>query len=260
MLKEGTDYFLGTDNISHFNKGKTLPLGVLHPAATPTTPAQPAQAAPPRETPAQTPARETPAPGAQQPTQNVPSGAATQTPQHLIWPTDSHNITGVFASSEGRSHFHRGLDIGVSDGTPVKAAAAGKVISTGDDNRPGVGRGLYVYIDHGNGMHSVYEHLSKIEVSDHETVYQGQNIAFSGKTYGYRAHLHFELLMEVNTEAWLKYAEGRVGSRRRDGTTINTIEPPFNWKRDSDSTAVEGVLNYPGISGRHVDPEQYLGK
>jgi murein DD-endopeptidase MepM/ murein hydrolase activator NlpD len=91
---------------------------------------------------------------------------------------------------EGRSHYHRGIDIGVPSGTPVKAIAAGKVISTGDDNRPGVGRELYIYVDHGSGTQSVYEHLSKITVIANEHIDQGQSIALSGDTYGYRHHLH----------------------------------------------------------------------
>ncbi|MDR1135330.1 MAG: M23 family metallopeptidase, partial [Clostridiales Family XIII bacterium] len=60
-----------------------------------------------------------------------------------------------------------------------------------------------VYIEHGNGTQTVYEHLKEIMVNPADDVLKGQNIAISGNTgtdkngNPYPQHLHFELLLNV---------------------------------------------------------------
>ena len=75
-------------------------------------------------------------------------------------------------------HFHAGVDIAASRGTPVKAAAPGKVVSAGSMGA----FGLAVVIDHGNGYSSWYGHCSKLLVRVGETVKGGQQIALVGST------------------------------------------------------------------------------
>ena len=73
-------------------------------------------------------------------------------------------------------------------GTPVKAPAAGRVILTGNH----FFAGNSVYIDHGQGLISMYFHLSAINVADGEMVERGRIIGLVGKTGRVTgAHLHY---------------------------------------------------------------------
>jgi murein DD-endopeptidase MepM/ murein hydrolase activator NlpD len=87
--------------------------------------------------------------------------------------------------------FHSGLDIGANTGAAVHAAADGKVILVDDDM---VLSGQTVMIDHGYGLKSTYIHLSKIAVSEGQSVKQGDvigNVGETGRVTG--PHLHFGL-------------------------------------------------------------------
>lgn len=118
----------------------------------------------------------------------------------LGWPisTSSPNynaITSYFGNREspvpGASTYHRGIDIGVSTGTPVCSSADGYVL---DVQYTGV-RGLFVLIKHGNNLYTRYQHLSSSNVSAGQYVKRGQQIARSGNSgIGSGPHLHFEVL------------------------------------------------------------------
>ena len=118
----------------------------------------------------------------------------------LGWPisTSSPNynaITSYFGNREspvpGASTYHRGIDIGVSTGTPVYSSADGYVL---DVQYTGV-RGLFVLIKHGNNLYTRYQHLSSPNVSAGQYVKRGQQIARSGNSgIGCGPHLHFEVL------------------------------------------------------------------
>jgi hypothetical protein len=91
----------------------------------------------------------------------------------------------------GCSSFHKGLDFGVGEGTPVGAADGGTVIYAGWFS----GYGNTVIVDHGNGMMTLYAHLSEMDAGVGSQVAQGQTIARSGQTgIGTGAHLHFEVI------------------------------------------------------------------
>jgi peptidoglycan DL-endopeptidase CwlO len=117
-----------------------------------------------------------------------PSGpAATPSAAGLIWPV-SGPITSPFGPRWGG--FHPGIDIGVPEGTPIHAAAAGTVIWCGWES----GYGNLVVIDHHNGIATAYAHQSRIEVSCGQNVDQGQEIGLTGCTgYCFGPHLHFEV-------------------------------------------------------------------
>jgi murein DD-endopeptidase MepM/ murein hydrolase activator NlpD len=85
---------------------------------------------------------------------------------------------------------HEGIDIGVAYGTPIHAAAAGRVIYCGWEE----GYGNLTVIDHGNGIATAYGHQSSIAVSCGEDVSQGQVIGYVGCTgHCTGPHLHFEV-------------------------------------------------------------------
>lgn len=87
------------------------------------------------------------------------------------------------------STFHEGADFGAPSGTPVKAAADGRVNFSGTMS----GYGNYVCITHGPKFQTCYAHLTKSEVQPDDDVKAGQEIAKSGNTgVGTGAHLHFE--------------------------------------------------------------------
>jgi murein DD-endopeptidase MepM/ murein hydrolase activator NlpD len=73
---------------------------------------------------------------------------------------------------------HQGLDFGVPQGTPVAALNAGTVLLA----QLLFFEGNCVVLDHGQGLLTIYMHLSKIEVKEGEQVKRGQQIALSGGT------------------------------------------------------------------------------
>ncbi|SAL16369.1 peptidase M23B [Caballeronia arvi] len=86
--------------------------------------------------------------------------------------------------------FHPGLDLSAPTGTPILAAAGGRVIRAG----PMPGYGNAVEIDHGHGVITRYAHASKIEVRVGQTVKPGESIAEVGSTgRSTGPHLHFEV-------------------------------------------------------------------
>lgn len=114
----------------------------------------------------------------------VPSAAG------FIWPV-SGPITSPFGPRWGS--FHPGIDIGVPEGTPIHAAAAGTVVYCGWET----GYGNLVVIDHHNGLATAYAHQSRIAVSCNDNVAQGQVIGYSGCTgYCTGPHVHFEVRVD----------------------------------------------------------------
>ena len=91
--------------------------------------------------------------------------------------------------------FHKGVDLEANYGDMVRATAAGTVVSAGWDG----GFGLKVDIDHGNGYHTWYAHLSRVTVSAGQRVTKGSPIASVGSTgESTGPHLHYQLMFEGN--------------------------------------------------------------
>ena len=90
----------------------------------------------------------------------------------------------------GQKSFHEGLDFPSESGTPIIAAASGKVIFA--DVHPQYGK--MVEIDHGNGLVTRYAHASKLFVKEGDFIVRGQKIAAVGSTgRATGPHLHFEV-------------------------------------------------------------------
>ncbi len=112
---------------------------------------------------------------------------ATPSSAGLIWPV-SGPITSPFGWRWGR--MHTGIDIGVPTGTPIHAAAAGKVIYCGWES----GYGNLVVLDNGGNLATAYAHQSAIAVTCGQDVSQGDVIGYVGCTgHCTGPHLHFEV-------------------------------------------------------------------
>lgn len=94
-----------------------------------------------------------------------------------------HPITGA-------KDLHRGVDIGIAEGTPIKAAQDGTVVSAGDAG----GYGLCVVIEGQDGYQSRYAHCSSLSVGAGQEVKRGDVIAAVGSTGNSTGpHLHLEV-------------------------------------------------------------------
>lgn len=104
-------------------------------------------------------------------------------------------VNGVYTSRHGGGH--KGVDIAGPAGTSIVAAASGTVVtSKALRNANGTYRsyGEYIIIDHGNGLQTLYAHLSTRSVSVGQYVSQGQVIGTRGSTGNSTGpHLHFEI-------------------------------------------------------------------
>jgi len=90
----------------------------------------------------------------------------------------------------GEYQFHGGVDIGGQEGESIVAFADGKVDYIGKDDS----YGLYLQLDHGNGIKSFYAHCSKLCVSKGQLVAMGEKVAEVGSTgTATGPHLHLEL-------------------------------------------------------------------
>ncbi len=88
--------------------------------------------------------------------------------------------------------FHKGIDLAIPVGTPVKTIADGRVAYAGW----GTGYGKYVKVVHPDGFATIYAHLSKFEVHVGEPVKQGEVVALSGNTgWSTGPHLYFQFFV-----------------------------------------------------------------
>lgn len=121
----------------------------------------------------------------------------------MLWPVPAvHNVYQKFHSG------HAGID--VSGGkvtmlnTPIVAADGGRVIAV--NTNPNVGYGIYVMIDHGNGIVTMYAHLKSVSVVNGQSVTRGQEIGRGGSTgWSTGPHLHFEVRVNGRCVDPLKY-------------------------------------------------------
>ncbi len=126
----------------------------------------------------------------------------TKSKPTYMYPCTNWPITSRFGYRWGR--LHAGTDVGVPTGTTVRASRAGQVTVAGWLG----GYGNCVMIDHGDGVVTVYGHLSEVTVSVGEYVDQGERVALSGNTgRSTGPHLHFEIRINgspVDPEPYLQ--------------------------------------------------------
>jgi len=129
-----------------------------------------------------------------------------------IYPTLSTRITSTFGYRKDpftkKSAYHKGIDFGGSVGDPVFATASGTVEQAGYDSA----MGNYIYIDHGNGLETVYMHLSKLYVKEGQNVKKGEKIGALGNTgRSTGPHLHYEVHKNgkaINPRPYVNSQEG----------------------------------------------------
>ena len=136
-------------------------------------------------------------------------GAASGTNTPTLWPVVGP-ISSPFGQREdpilgaGEGEFHKGLDISAPRGTPIHVTAAGVVEMAGIGN----GYGTEVVVNHGNGIRTVYGHMSGLHCSVGQQVVRGEVIGYvgnSGRTTG--MHVHYEVRIHdvaVNPHKYLQ--------------------------------------------------------
>jgi hypothetical protein len=162
--------------------------------------------------------------------------------ERLIYPvTDLDGYIGPEGDFGPRTigqGFHTGIDLTATEGTEVKAAASGVVSRSFYHG----GYGNQVVIEHGNGIATMYAHLSERQVTLGDQVVQGDVIGLVGNTgsYSLGAHLHWEVWdfsypqgrKEVDPLAYMQY-----------DLTIAAVDieapPPTTWP--AGANAVEGA-------------------
>ena len=129
----------------------------------------------------------------------------------LKWPSKARYITSPFGPRDtgipGASTDHLGVDIGAAYGTAVYAAQSGKVIQAGWNG----GYGYSVTISHGEGVTTLYGHMSSYSVRVGNQVDRGQVIGKCGSTgISSGPHIHYEVRINGKQIDPLPYLPGYI--------------------------------------------------
>lgn len=111
------------------------------------------------------------------------------TPVTSVFGNRLHPVLGIY-------RLHGGTDFDCVTGDPIAASKAGVVSYAGwmDASNPNVGYGLYVWVEHGGGYKTGYNHLSKLNVKVGDKVNPGDIVGACGNTGTSTGdHLHFEI-------------------------------------------------------------------
>ena len=137
-----------------------------------------------------------------------------------IWPVDGRLMSHFGRRSDpfsGEGAFHAGVDISAPHGTPIKASADGVVASAQWEG----GYGRLVVLDHGNGLQTLYAHMSRFSVVPGQFVRRGEMIGRAGATgRATSAHLHYEVRRSgtaVNPWPYLRATLAQSSPKREYG-------------------------------------------
>lgn len=181
---------------------------------------------------------------------------------------DTHHyvlpIAGALSSRYGMRHNrpHRGVDIPLSTGTPVKVAFDGIVrIAEGSEHTGGYGN--LVIVRHPNGLETYYAHLSKVLVKEGEIVRAGESIGLGGSTgRSTGPHLHFEtryMGKAFDPERVIDFSTGKL---RADSLTVKRSYLDINshYGQASNSSVASQSSNKTKATYHTVKQGDTLGK
>ena len=122
--------------------------------------------------------------------------------------TTIYGVRRYYNGKFANDYYHRGVDYAGAYGSPIIAPAAGRVALVGQEAKGFVIHGNCIGIDHGQGVESIFLHLSRILVKDGEFVKAGQVIGALGATGAATGpHLHWGLYVNgqaVDPSPWRK--------------------------------------------------------
>jgi murein DD-endopeptidase MepM/ murein hydrolase activator NlpD len=141
---------------------------------------------------------------------------AMRTPEKLwtgpfIAPSKARRSTGYgvrryYNGKFAKDYYHRGVDFAGAQGSPVVAPAGGRVVLVGRVSQGFRIHGNVIGIDHGQGVTSIFMHLSRIDVKEGDVVTPGQKIGGIGATGASTGpHLHWGLYVNgksVDPASW----------------------------------------------------------
>lgn len=130
----------------------------------------------------------------------------------MLWPVYGYKtVTSDYGWRFGGTDYHTGIDIARTNsagqgiyGKPILAADDGKVVFTQTSYVPGRGYGIYLILDHGGGVTTLYGHTCGLNVKMGQKVKRGDTIAYVGSTgWSTGPHLHFEVRVNgSHTNPW----------------------------------------------------------
>jgi lipoprotein NlpD len=167
------------------------------PSQTPETQPEVAASAPPPEP--------TDPPRSQVPARQQPSSAAVASvpePGQWTWPADGRLLSRFKSGDPSRN----GIDIAGTEGQPVRAAAGGEVVYSGNGL---ISYGELIIIKHSDRVLSAYGHNRARLVKEGDVVRAGQTIAEMGRNDRNQAVLHFEVRVNGTPQDPLKYLPRR---------------------------------------------------
>ena len=138
------------------------------------------------------------------------------------WPSYSTTLTSLFGARihplTGRPNNHSGVDIAAKGGSNILAAKSGIVLTSAYHNS----YGNYVVVSHGNGLATLYAHMSRRLVSEGQTVKQGEVLGLVGTTGSSSGnHLHFEVRVNGVRQDPLNYFKGSTFTLRSGGKSVS---------------------------------------
>ncbi|HEY9627529.1 MAG TPA: M23 family metallopeptidase [Coleofasciculaceae cyanobacterium] len=108
--------------------------------------------------------------------------------------TTVYGVRRYYNGEFAQDYYHRGVDYGAGTGSPIVAPAAGKVALIGREADGFQLHGNTIGVDHGQGVVSIFLHLSRIDVKEGDIVSPGQQLGAVGATGGVTGpHLHWGL-------------------------------------------------------------------
>lgn len=172
------------------------------------------------------------------------------------------------APISGASTDHKGVDIAVPVGTPVKAPAGGRVVSVGSEGKGGA----VVRIDHGGGVVSAYAHLKSSPLRPGDLVSAGDTIASSGRSGNVTGpHLHYSLRVggkAVNPLTFKGEVGGAVEGEANGRPMALSGFPGQDQPYDAASADIPqnqfgagpSLYNRPGVAGEIDQEKYYIGQ